>query len=117
MLMSKRIKQGNVSPVWRVAVQTFDADGVAVTGSFEDLSANYTCTVAVTTAIPPIERVVTRLSTDNKRYLVQLTAVETDTMAVGSHKVAIEIENATLTPPFRVEAHEELVIDCEYITA
>jgi len=115
--MSKRIKQGNVSPVWRVAVQTFDADGVAIVGSFEDLSANYTCTVAVTTAIPPLERVVTRLSTDNKRFLVQLTAAETDTMAIGNHKVAIEVENTVVIPPFRVEAHEELVIDCEYITA
>lgn len=116
-MTSKRIKQGNLGPVWRVGVQTFDASGVAISGSFEDLSANYTCTVAVATAIPPIERTVTRLSSDNTRYLVQLTGAETATMSVGNHTIAIEVENTTVVPPFRIEEHVELIIEEEHIVA
>jgi len=117
MTTSKRIKQGNISPLWRVGVQEYTVDGVPITGQMVTLDMNYTCTVACTTAVPALERAVTTKSSDDKRFLVQLTPTETLTMGVGQHIIAIEVENTTLTPPFRVEDHVELVIEQEYIIA
>jgi hypothetical protein len=117
MTTSKRIKQGNISPLWRVGVQEYTVDGVPISGQLVTLDSNYTCTVACTTAVPPLERAVTTKSTDNTRFLVQLTPTETLTMGIGQHIIAVEVENVTLTPPFRVEDHVELIIEKEYIVA
>lgn len=114
-MAGKTIKQGNTSPLWRVGVQSYDANGNPISGQYEDLSSNYTCTIAVPTAVPALSRAVTALSADNTRFLAQLTPTETDSIPVGSHTVAIEVANATTTPPFKVEAHVTLLVETDYI--
>jgi len=115
MATGKRIKQGNTGPLWRVGVQSYDANGVAISGVFENLSVNYTCTLAVPTAAPPISRAVSALSADNTRFLAQLTPSETGTLAEGQHTAAIEVANATTTPPYKVEVHVELLVEEQLI--
>ena len=112
---SRRIKQGNTGPLWRVGVQSYDAEGVPIPGVYEDLSVNYACTVAVPTATPAISRPVTALSADNTRFLVQLTPAETETLTEQKHTVAIEVVNNTTTPPFKVETHVDLLVDDDLI--
>lgn len=109
------IKQGDIGPIWRVGILELDADGVP-TGALVDLSAaGWTCTVAVPSASTPISRAVTDLSTDNFRFLVQLTPTETDLLDAEKHIVAIELNNDTLTPPFTKEKHVELVVEDQMI--
>lgn len=110
------IKQGNTGPLWRVGVNELDADGVP-TGSLIDLSvAGWTCRLGVATASAPIDRAVTDLSSDNFRFLVQLTPAETDLLEPEKHVVAIELSNATLTPPFNLEEHVDLVVEEQRLT-
>ena len=105
-----RIKQGNTGPLWRVGVKERDADG-NLTGNYVDLT-NYTCQVACLTASPPIDRPETNMSSDDQRFLVQLTPAETATMeASKTHTVAVEIENTNLTPEFNIEVHLDLQVD------
>ena len=113
-MAQQAVKRGNTSPLWRIGVPSYDANG-QLTGGYEDLSVNYSCTVAVPSAVPAISRAVTALSSDNERYLVQLTPDETDTLADGIHTVAIEVSNATTTPPFKVEIHLNLVVEEDLI--
>jgi len=109
------IKQGDIGPIWRIGILELDADGVA-TGALVDLSAGgWTCTVAVPTASTPISRAVTDLSTDNFRFLVQLTPAETALLEPEKHVIAIQVDNATLTPPFTKEKHTELVVEDQII--
>ena len=109
------IKQGDTGPIWRVGILELDADGVP-TGSLIDLSApGWNCTVAVPSASVPISRAVTDLSTDNFRFLVQLTPAETALLEAEKHVVAIQLDNATLTPPFTKERHVDLVVEDEII--
>jgi hypothetical protein len=111
------IKQGDISPIWRVGVNELDADGVP-TGNLIDLSgAGWACTVAVPSASTPISRNVTDLSTDNFRFLVQLTPAETALLAPGTaHLVAIQIENPNLAPAFSKEKHVELEVQEQVIS-
>lgn len=115
--MSKRIKQGNVGPLWRVGVQSYDTNGLPIDGQYEDLSTNYTCKISVPSASTPIvARPVTRLSADNTRFLVQLAPVDTDLLAADTkHTVAIEVANDQLTPEFKIEVHVDLVVDEDLI--
>lgn len=110
------IRQGNTGPKYRIGVPSFDVDGLPVANTFEDLSVNYTCTISVPTASPAISRAVTARSSDDFRFLAQLTPAETLTMAVGTHQVAIEVNDTTATPPFRVETHLRIKIEMQVIT-
>lgn len=112
---SKRIKRGNTGPLWRVGVQSYDSEGLPISGQYEDLSSNYTCNISVPSATPPIARTVTALSADNTRFLVQLTPSETATLLGTNHVVAIEVANGTTTPPFKVETHVQLLVDDDLI--
>jgi hypothetical protein len=111
------IKQGDIGPIWRVGVNELDADGVP-TGNLIDLSVGaWTCQIAVPSASTPILRAVTDLSTDNFRFLAQLAPAETALLADGTtHLVAIQIDNAGLTPPFSKEKHVELEIEEQKIS-
>ncbi len=111
-----QVVKGNISPIWRVGVPSIDVDGQEVSGEYEDLSSNYTCTVAVPDATPAIERAVTLLSSDNKYYLVQLTPAEMATLPVGLVTVAIEVKNTVVSPEYAVEAHVKMKIIDQLIT-
>jgi hypothetical protein len=111
------IKQGDVGPIWRVGVDEIDGNGLP-TGNLVDLSAvGWACQVKVPSASTPIDRAVTALSTDNFRFLVQLTPAETALLAPKeAHVVAIQLENATLTPPFEKETHITLDVEEQHIS-
>lgn len=111
------IKQGDIGPIWRIGVNELDADGVP-TGDLIDLSATgWTCQVKVPSAgTPGIDRLVTERSSDNFRYLVQLEPDETALLEPGEASlVAIQLDNATLTPPFSKEVHVDLVVEAQHI--
>lgn len=112
-----RIKQGNTGPLWLVGVKERDADGQE-TGNLIDITgADWVCTVACTTAVPPLSRVEPNETADNTRFMVQLTPTETLTLSAGgAHTIAIEVVNSTLSPPFKVESHVDLVVDAQEIT-
>lgn len=112
--IANTITQADLGPMWRVGVKALDADGIE-TGAYVDLSASYTCTIAVPTASPAISRAVTGLNSDNTRFLAQLTPAETATIPVGSNSVYIEVNNATLTPVYNVEEKITLVVETEGI--
>ena len=107
--------QGNLSTLWRAGVPSFDADGVRIAGALEDLDANYECKIAVTTAVPPIERAVTRKSADNLRFLAQLTPAEADTIGAGRHVVAIQVTNSSLSPNLVLEEHIDIEVTDDLI--
>jgi len=96
----KTIKQGNTGTLYKVGVSG-DPD-LSVGGP------DYTCTLAVPSAVPPISRAVTTLVDLNTRFACQLTPAETATLEAGQHHImAVEVVNTFLTPEFRVETHIE----------
>jgi len=100
---AKIIKQGNTGTLYKVGV-VGDPD-LSVGGP------DYTCTLAVPSAVPPISRATTTLLDNNTRFGVQLTPAETLTLEPGrTHILAVEINNTFLTPAFKVETHIEFYV-------
>ena len=99
----KTIVQGNTGTLYKVGVQ-----------GNPDLSAggpDYTCNISVPSAVPPIARAVTVLLENNTRFAVQLTPIETETLQHSrTHTLAVEVANATTTPPFKVETPIEFFV-------
>jgi hypothetical protein len=99
----KEIVQGNTGTLYKVGVV-----------GDPDLSAggpDYTCNISIPSAIPPITRAVTVLVDTNTRFAVQLTPAETLLLAAcDKHKMAIEVQNTTLTPIFNVETSVEFYV-------
>lgn len=115
-MTSVTIKKGETGPLWRVGVPERNADGV-LTGNLVDLSApGWACRVVVNSAGTPIDRAVTGLTSDNFRFLVQLTPAETADLSEEAHTVAIEVTNSGTTPPFNKESHQTLVVEAEEAT-
>lgn len=104
----KTIRKGNTGTLYKVGVE---GDPDLSVGS-----PDYTCTLAVPSAQPPISRAVTTLVDGNKRFACQLTPAETDTLEPGrTHIMAVEIVNTFLTPEFRVETHIEFRVEPDLI--
>lgn len=77
-------------------------------GALATLTGSYTCKIKV--AGTAIDRAVTDLAVGNDRFIAALNPVETDTLAAGQYVVAIEVANASLIPPLRIEQHIILTV-------
>ena len=100
---TKVIKQGNTGTLYKVGV-VGDPD-LSVGGP------DYTCVLAVPSAVPPISRAVTVLLDTNTRFACQLTPAESATLEPNrTHIMAVEITNTFLTPVFNVETHIEFYV-------
>jgi hypothetical protein len=87
-------------------------------GTLATLTGSYTCKIKVAGA--GIERAVSDKNGENTRFIAALTPSETTTLDAGQYVLAIEIENATLTPPLRLETHiiltvQEQIIGSDYV--
>lgn len=101
MTESTSIYKGDTAGPWNVGHKLDD-------GTLATLTGSYTCTIKV--AGTAIERAVTDLTADSKRFIAALTPTETATLTPGQYVVAIEVVNATTTPPLRVETHIILTV-------
>lgn len=101
MTDSQSIYKGDTAGPWNVGVTGDDGNLVTIT-------APWTCAIKV--AGTAIDRAVPDRTVDNKRFIAALTPAETLTLADGQYVVAIEIENATTTPPVRREHHIILTV-------
>ena len=96
----REITQGNTGTLYKV--------GVSGVPDLSIGSPDYTCNISVLTGVPPIARAVTTLVDANTRFAVQLTPAETELLApCAKHVMAIEINNTSLAPPFKVETSVE----------
>jgi hypothetical protein len=83
-------------------------------GTLATLPGSYSCAIRVPGTA--VDRPVTDIGPDddgtaNKRFLASLTPAETVLFAAGQYIVAVEITNAALTPPLRVETHIILTVN------
>ena len=101
MTETASIYKGDTGGPWNVGHRLDD-------GNLAPLAPAYTCKIRV--AGSAIERAITDKTGDNLRFIAALTPAETLALAAGQYVVAIEIENAALTPPLRVETHIILTV-------
>ncbi len=101
MTESTSIFKGDTAGPWNVGHKLDD-------GTLATLTGSYTCTIKV--AGTAIERGVTDLTADSKRFIAALTPTETATLTPGQYVVAIEVVNNTTIPPLRVETHIILTV-------
>ena len=85
---------GNTGPVWLVGVPLISVDGV-VTGWVSPLT-DYECTLFWPDAAGAEQtRQITATNTSSDRFLVWLTAAESQAMAAGRARMGVEITNAS----------------------
>ena len=102
MTETASIYKGDTGGPWNVGHRLDD-------GSLTPLTVAYTCKIRVAGAA--IERAVTDKTADNLRFIAALTPTETNDLAAGQYVVAVEVENAALTPPLRAEKHIILTVN------
>lgn len=87
---------GDSSPVWNFGNQGDDGETWAV------LDSNYVGRISVLDTL--ISRTVTTKTTDSLYFVAALTSAETAGLTRGvAYQVCLQIENATLIPPFAKE--------------
>lgn len=105
----RQITQGNTGTLYKVGVK-----------GCPDLSLgapDYTCSISVPSAVPPLARAVTLLIDADTRFAVQLSPAETLTLqSEQKHSMAIEVKNPLLTPPFTLETSVEFYVKPQVIT-
>jgi hypothetical protein len=89
---------GNSSPIWERGFQS-SLPGITPV-VIEDLTADYTCRIAVLGTL--IDREVTAKTGDNKYFRAWLTPEETATLS-GVATVSIIIRNNVLVPALAIE--------------
>lgn len=102
MTETASIYKGDTGGPWNVGHRLDD-------GTLATLTVAYTCTIKVAGAA--IERAVTVKNVDSTRFIAALEPTETATLDVGTHVVAIEVVNNSLTPPLRIETHIILTVE------
>lgn len=101
MTETASIYKGDTAGPWNVGHKLDD-------GTLATLTGSYSCTIKVSGTA--IERAVTDKNGGNTRFIAALTPTETDTLPAGQYVLALEVANATLTPPLKVETHIILTV-------
>lgn len=85
-------------------------------GTYADVTGpDYVCKIKCES----VERTVTETAQDtngNNGFLIYLTPTETDGLGVGDYTLAMQMENASLTPPMRREKHITIAIRSDIVS-
>jgi hypothetical protein len=102
MTTNVTIIKGDTGPMWKITVPQLDADGDS---NGNATLTNYTCWLKGA----GINREITQKNSSNNAFLVQLTSSDTRGLAIGQHRLAVEVtDNAS--PEYTSEVHFNVTI-------